>query len=51
MIYQVCIVDQDGERFEQGLFQEKHTAIALRDKLIKDGFEYVAIFQKKEDIH
>jgi hypothetical protein len=51
MIYQVCIVDQDGERFEQGLFQEKHTAIAFRDDLIKQGFDYVAIFQKKEDIY
>lgn len=48
IIYQVCIIDEDGERFEQGLFKEKHTAIELRNKLIKDGFDYVAIFQKKD---
>lgn len=48
IVYQVCIIDEDGDRFEQGVFEEKHTAIELRNKLIKDGFEYVAIFQKKD---
>lgn len=46
-MFKVYIIDEDGDRFEQGDFESKEEAFALREKLIKDGFEYVAVTQPK----
>lgn len=46
MKYQVCIIDEDGDRFEQAVFEDKQKALDLRESLIKDGFDYVAVFEK-----
>ena len=47
MKYKVCIVDEDGERTEQGVFEKKEDAFALRKELILKGFDYVGVFEVK----
>lgn len=48
MSFKVYIIDEYGDMVEQGIFQEKHTALELRRKLIKDGFENITIFERKD---
>jgi hypothetical protein len=43
--YKVFIVDEDGDKTEQGIFDTKEEAFTKRRELIGAGFDYVAVFQ------
>lgn len=51
--FRVDLVESDGWEWEhvpQGFFDTKEEAFALREKLIKDGFEYVAVVHNTKTV-
>ena len=46
MKYRVVIIDEDGEVFEQGVYDSKESALEHKQELIKD-FDYVAVYEVK----
>lgn len=45
--FKVKIFDEDGDCFEQGIFDTKEEAFKCREDLIKKGFDYVGVFKVK----
>jgi len=41
--YRVAIIDEDGEAFEQGIFDSKEDALNAKRDLIEKGFDYISV--------
>jgi uncharacterized Fe-S cluster-containing radical SAM superfamily protein len=47
--YRVAIIDEDGEAFEQGIFDTWEDALNAKKDLMEKGFEHISVTYVKYD--